>query len=161
MCYYPTEYRLGEHCLDMIEREYSIALHPDEASFIALHIVNAELNTDMSQMHDMTKLLDGCIRVAEFYYNRKFDRDSLDFSRFVVHLRYLMQRIYQNKTLEDTTSLSDVSFREIIKMNCKQHYECAERIATYIETNYDKIISDEEKIYITIHLKRLNSLGDN
>lgn len=145
----------------MIEREYSIALHPDEASFIALHIVNAELNTDMSQMHDMTKLLDGCIRVAEFYYNRKFDRDSLDFSRFVVHLRYLMQRIYQNKTLEDTTSLSDVSFREIIKMNCKQHYECAERIATYIETNYDKIISDEEKIYITIHLKRLNSLGDN
>lgn len=160
MCYYPTEYRLGQHCLKVIEQEYGIELSPDEASFIALHIVNAELNTNMSEMNDMTKLLDGCVRVTEFYYHKKFDRSSLDFNRFIVHLRYLAQRLYQNKTLEDTEDVTDVMFRELIKRNCKEHYECANRIASYIETNFDKMISDEERIYITIHLKRLNITGN-
>lgn len=160
MCYYPTEYRLGKECLTMIERECHIVLHPDEASFIAHHIVNAELNTSMGQIQEITKLLDGCVRVTEFFYHSKFERNSLDFSRFVVHLRYLVQRIYQGRTLTDTTDESDVMFRELIKRNCKEHYQCACRIASYIETNYDKTISDEEKIYITIHLKRLNMKDD-
>lgn len=156
MCYYPTEFHLGQHCLKMIEQEYGIKLNEDEASFIALHIVNAELNTSMSEMHDMTRLMDGCVRVTEFYYRKKFERDSLDFNRFTVHLRYLVQRLYQNKSLAEGTDESDVMFRELIKRNCKEHYECANRIAAYIESNFDKAVSDEEKIYLTIHLKRLN-----
>lgn len=160
LCYYPIEYQLGQHCLQAIEEQFQVTLHPDEAAFIALHIVNAELNTQMSQMEDMTRLLDGCIRVTEFYYRIKFDRDSLDFSRFVIHLRYLAQRLYQNKTLADTDGEADVLFRELIKRNCREHYECACRIAAYIEANHDKTISEEEKIYITIHLKRLNTQGE-
>ena len=69
-CYYPTEYRLGQHCLKTIEQEYGVQLNPDEASFIALHIVNAELNSSMNEMHDMTRLMDGCIQVTEFYYRK-------------------------------------------------------------------------------------------
>lgn len=156
MCYYPAEYHLGQYCLKTIEQEYGIQLNEDEASFIALHIVNAELNTDMSEMHAMTKLMDGCIRVTEFYYRKEFDRNSLDFNRFTVHLRYLVQRLYQNHPLAESADESDALFRELIKRNCKEHYECANRIASYIETNYDKPVSDEEKIYLTIHLKRLN-----
>ena len=160
MCYYPTEYHLGQHCLKMIEQEYGIRLHPDEATFIALHIVNAELNTDMSQMHDLTKMLDGCVRVTEFFYKKKFEPDSLDFSRFIVHLRYLIQRLFQNNTLEDTDDSRDVMFRELIQRNCAEHYECACRIASYIEFNFDMKISEEEKVYLTIHLKRLNMTDD-
>lgn len=160
MCYYPTEYHLGQYSLQVIEQKYHVQLHPDEAAFIALHIVNAELNTNMSEMHDMTKLLDGCVRVTEFYYHTTFDRQSLDFNRFIVHLRYMAQRLYQKKSLEDQTEPQDVMFRQLIQRNCKEHYECAGRIAAYIETNYDMRISDEEKIYLTIHLKRLNMQND-
>lgn len=157
MCYYPTEYRLGEICLDIVEKEYHISLHPDEASFIAHHIVNAELNTSMWQIQEITKLLDGCVRVTEFFYRIHFDRNSLDFNRFIVHLRYLAHRLYQGQMLTDSGNDSDQMFHELIKRNCEEHYQCACRIASYIETNYDKTISEEEKIYITIHLKRLNT----
>lgn len=157
MCYYPNEYHLGQYCLKMIEQECKTELHPDEASFIAHHIVNAEMNTSMSEMHEMTKLMDGCIRVAEFYYQKKFDRESLDFNRFVVHLRYLIQRIFQNQKLPDET---EDFLDEMIRNNCKVHYECANRIAAYIDTNFDKHVSEKEKIYLTIHLKRLNMKKD-
>lgn len=161
MCYYPTEFRLGQHCLHTIEERCGIQLNPDEATFIALHIVNAELNSSMSEMRDLTRLLDGCIQVTEFYYRRKFDRNSLDFNRFSVHLRYLVQRLFQDKPLQNRTTQSDLLFRELIKRNCAEHYECANRIALYIESNFEKTVTEEEKIYLTIHLKRLNTGDEN
>lgn len=157
MCYYPLEYRLGKYCLKIIEKTFHVCLNADESAFIALHIVNAELNTNMNQVYDITKLLEGCVRVTEFYFHKKLNRDSLDFSRFIVHLRYLMQRLFQNNLLPDSPETKDVSFRQLIQENCQNQYECAKRIAIYIEANCDKTLSEEELVYLAIHLKRFST----
>ena len=156
MCYYPTEFHLGQYCLKVIQQRLGVALHSDEASFIALHIVNAELNTDMTEMYDITKLIDGTIDLVEYFYQRKFDRESLDFSRFVVHLRYFAQRLFQNKMMEDEHNEQDEMFRQLIMKNCAQHYKCAQCIGQYVKNTYRKNLSDEELTYLTIHLKRIN-----
>lgn len=156
MCYYPTEYQIGRRCLETIRQKTGIALNDDEASFIALHIVNAEMNTHMPEMYDITKLIDGCIDVVEAYYHKLFDRQSLDFSRFVVHLRYFAKRVFQGKTLPDNSDANDVNFRQMIAYSCKKHYQCAQRIADYLKNTWDKTLSEEELIYLTIHLKRIN-----
>lgn len=156
MCYYPAEYRVGQHCLKEIHNQLGVTLHEDEAAFIALHIVNAELNTNMSEMYDITKLIEGSISVVEYFYNKKFDRDSLDFSRFTVHLRYFAQRLFQGKAMTDTDDKQDALFRQLIARNCKEHYRCAQCIGTYIKNTYHKTLSEEELIYLTIHLKRIN-----
>lgn len=156
MCYYPTEYQMGRRCLDIIKQKTGIDLNADEASFIALHIVNAELNTHMSEMYDITKLIDGCIDVVEAYYHKQFDRQALDFSRFVVHLRYFAKRIFQGETLPDNSDENDINFRKMIAYSCKKHYQCAQRIADYMKNTWDKTLSEEELVYLTIHLKRIN-----
>ena len=156
MCYYPAEYQMGRRCLETIRQKTGIVLNDDEASFIALHIVNAEMNTHMSEMYDITKLIDGCIDVVEAYYQKQFDRQSLDFSRFVVHLRYFAKRVFQGKTLPDNSDANDVNFRQMIAYSCKKHYQCAQRIADYLKNTWDKTLSEEELIYLTIHLKRIN-----
>lgn len=156
MCYYPTEFHLGQYCLKVIQQRLEVALHSDEASFIALHIVNAELNTDMTEMYDITKLIDGTIDLVEYFYQKKFDRESLDFSRFVVHLRYFAQRLFQNKMMEDEHNEQDEMFRQLIMKNCAQHYKCAQCIGQYVKNTYHKNLSDEELTYLTIHLKRIN-----
>ena len=156
MCYYPEEYQMGRRCLETIRQKTGIALNDDEASFIALHIVNAEMNTHMSEMYDITKLIDGCIDVVEAYYHKQFDRQPLDFSRFVVHLRYFAKRVFQGKTLPDNSDANDVNFRQMIAYSCKKHYQCAQRIADYLKNTWDKTLSEEELIYLTIHLKRIN-----
>lgn len=152
--YYPTEYQLGQQCLAMIEEEVGTALHPDEATFIALHILNAELNWGMSKMHDMARLLDGAVKVTENHYHVVFDRDSLDWSRFVVHLRYLVQRLHQEDRQENN-SLYDEDFRQMIRASCGEHFACAEEISEYIRENFGKEVSEDEKIFLTIHLKRI------
>ena len=156
MCYYPTEYHLGQYCLKVIRDHLGVALHQDEAAFIALHIVNAELNTNMSEMYDITKLIEGTISVVEYFYQKQFDRESLDFNRFVVHLRYFAQRLFQGKILEDAQGEQDEVFRQLIIKNCKEYFKCAQCVAEYIRNTYHKNLSDEELTYLTIHLKRIN-----
>ncbi|NCE63984.1 PRD domain-containing protein [Pseudoflavonifractor sp. 524-17] len=154
MSYYPTEYHLGQHCLRMIQQETELALNPSEASFIAMHIVNAELNTSMSVMYDITKLIEGALEVTEYFYQKTFDRESLDFNRFVVHLRYFAQRLFQ--AAPQHADEYDRDFQEMIIRSCKRHYKCAQCIGEYIRNTYQKTVSDEELIYLTIHLKRIN-----
>ena len=156
MCYYPTEYHLGQYCLGVIREQLGVILHEDEAAFLALHIVNAELNTNMSEMYDITKLIEGTISVVEYFYKKEFDRESLDFNRFVVHLRYFAQRLFQGKMMEDAQGERDEVFRQLIMKNCKEHYKCAQCVADYIKNTYQKNLSDEELTYLTIHLKRIN-----
>lgn len=156
MCYYPTEYHLGQHCLKVVREQLGVALQEDEAAFIALHIVNAELNTNMSEMYDITNLIEGALSVVEYFYQRKFDRESLDFNRFVVHLRYFAQRLFQGKMMEDDQGEHDVMFRQLIMKNCKEHYKCAQCIGDYVKNTYQKTLSEEELTYLTIHLKRIN-----
>lgn len=154
MSYYPTEYHLGQYCLRMIKEKIQVDLNLSEAAFIALHIVNAELNTSMSVMYDITKLLEGTLEVVEYFYQKTFDRESLDFNRFVIHLRYFAQRIFQATPQQNDEY--DTDFQEMIIHSCKKHYKCAQCIAEYIQNAYSKTVSSEELIYLTIHLKRIN-----
>lgn len=152
--YYPTEYHLGQHCLRVIREETRTDLNSSEAAFIALHIVNAELNTSTSVMMDITKLIEGALVVVEFYYQKKFDRESLDFNRFIVHLRYFAQRLFH--AAPGQADEYDADFQEMITRSFAQHYKCARHIAEFIRNTYQKEVSDAELIYLTIHLKRIN-----
>ena len=153
--FYPEEYRLGMECLDEIRQRCHAALADDEGGFIALHIVNAELNTTMSVVNDVTRFVDGCVQVVECFYNCHFDRAALDFSRFTVHLRFFAQRVFQGKQDQDDSSGHDEMFRALIARNCSEHYKCACCIADYVRNTWHKELSDEELVFLTIHLKRI------
>ena len=152
--FYPEEYRLGMECLAAIRQRCHADLSDDEGGFIALHIVNAELNTTMSVVNDVTRFVDGCVQVVEYFYNCHFDRDALDFSRFTVHLRFFAQRVFQGKQ-EQENDTHDEMFRALIARNCSEHYKCACCIAEYVRNTWHKELSDEELVFLTIHLKRI------
>ena len=152
--FYPEEYRLGMECLAAIRQRCHADLSDDEGGFIALHIVNAELNTTMSVVNDVTRFVDGCVQVVEYFYNCHFDRDALDFSRFTVHLRFFAQRVFQGKQEQENDTHDEV-FRALIARNCSEHYKCACCIAEYVRNTWHKELSDEELVFLTIHLKRI------
>ena len=161
IAYYPTEYRLGQQCVKAVREKLGIDLHSDEAAFIALHIVNAELNTNMTEMYDITRLIEDVTHLVEYFYGRRFDRDSLDFGRFVVHLRYFAQRLFQDQMLPDQDEEHDLLFRQLIMRNCGDHYKCAQCIGQYVHNSWKKELSQEELTYLTIHLKRINLQSGN
>ncbi|MGM9937428.1 MAG: BglG family transcription antiterminator LicT [Candidatus Ornithomonoglobus sp.] len=152
---YPLELELGMYCVEQLRERLGISLIPDEAGFIAMHIVNAQLDTKMSDVYDITKMLNGCIEIVEYFYSKKLDRSRVTFERFMVHLKYLAQRLLENKPVPQILS-NDRSFVEMIKNSCANHYKCAECIQEYILKTHNKTISEDELITLTIHLKKIS-----
>lgn len=156
---YPHELSLGEYCVEQMRDRLGISMSEDEAGFIAMHIINARLDIKMSDVYDITKMINGCIEIAEYYYQEKFNKGSVYYERFLTHLKYLAQRLFQNKPLPQKLSDDDVFF-SMIKKTCSKHYKCALCIQEYILKTYKKNINDDELITLTIHLKKVSTKTD-
>ncbi|MBS4933307.1 MAG: PRD domain-containing protein [Clostridiales bacterium] len=151
-CFYPQEYNLGVEALSIIEQRLGVRLSIDEAGFIALHIVNAQLDTNMSSMVQITELIQKILEIVTEYYHMEFDEDSLHYSRFITHLKFFGQRLFKNK---ETTS-DDVVFQEMIKKQYPKDYECAKLIQEHISKTYNRKITEEEMMFLTVHLRRIS-----
>ena len=153
---YPKELKLGEYCVEQIEKRLGIKMSRDEAGFIAMHIINARLDIKIGDMYDITKMINGCIEIAEYYYNKEFDKNDPCYERFVAHLKYLAGRIFESKPLPEALS-NDDAFSSMIKKTCNKHYKCALCIQEYILKTYKKNISEDELLTLTIHLKKVSA----
>ncbi len=149
--FYHAEYQMGKHALDVIKDRLGVTLLEDEAGFIALHIVNAELDTDMSDMMKITILIQDILDITKGYYKITLDEDSLHYERFLTHLKYFGQRLFNNKSVKD----NDFQLQTMIKTNYNNDYKCAEIINNYIKEKYHRDLTGEEMMFLTIHLKRI------
>lgn len=153
--FYAQEYEIGKWALGLIQERLGIELSDDEAGFIALHIVNAELETNMTDMYQITGLIRDIFEIIRVYYGRTYDPDSLDYERFVTHLKYFSQRLFSSSVVKT----DDVVLQEMIRSRYPKDYNCALKIKSFVQIKYKKVISEEEVIFLTIHLHRLYLAG--
>lgn len=149
--FYSQEYAIGQYALKLIRERIHVELCDDEAGFIALHIVNAELDTNMSDMYQITGLIRDVFDIIRVYYGREFDSDSLDYDRFVTHLKYFSQRLFSDSLVHS----DDGVLLEVVKNRYAQDYNCALKIKSFVQIKYKKKVSEEEVVFLTIHLHRL------
>lgn len=151
--FYFPEYQVGLWALDLIQKRLGQQLKEDEAGFIALHLVNAQLGIQMDHMYRVTEMIGGILKIVEDYYGQHFDTDSMDYERFITHLKFFGQRLFKNRTYGQ----EDPGFHKMIKERYARDYGCAMKIQLYIKKNYHKEIGTEEMTFLTVHLRRLSS----
>lgn len=152
--YFPDEFALGKYCLEKINNTLNIHLSNDEAGFIAMHIINARLGTKMSQVSDITKLVNDCADIADKCFSGKIDKTSVFYERFIIHLKFLAKRLFKAEELPNVLSRDD-DILSLIKLKFKKHYKCAKCMQDHILKNYAKTISEDEMLTLAIHLKRI------
>ncbi|MNN91949.1 PtsGHI operon antiterminator [compost metagenome] len=77
-------------------------------------------------------------------------RDSLDYSRLVTHLRFVLERLRRGETVRETSSLDGLMKREYPEM-----YMLAWKLTKVIEQRVHIPVYAAEVSYLTIHLQRL------
>ena len=154
--FYKSEYLIGEYAVNLIEKRLGVKMNKDEAANIALHIVNAEYNTEMKDAMKITNLIADVIKIVEEFYSIKLDEESLHYSRFITHLKFLCQRLFTNELLEN----SEDALVQMITTTYPKEYECSIQIKNYIKDKYDQNISGEELAYLTVHIKRICTFGE-
>lgn len=151
---YSEEYEVGLEALEIIKKEFDINLTEDEAAFIALHFVNANLNEEMPILMGITKLIQEILNIVKYNFNIEFDLDSLSYYRFVTHLKFFAQRLFNNK-INDNNEENDLF--DMIKGKYCEAYKCVIKIQKFILERYKYDLSKEEMLYLIIHIQKLIS----
>lgn len=149
--FYQHEYEIGKYAIGHIKKRLKIDLPEDEAGFIALHIVNAEMDVPMQKTVDMTKMIQKIIQIVKLYFHINLDESSLDYERFLTHLKFFSQRLMQGQFHDDQND----SLGEIIRKQYSEEYKCVKKIENYIYREYGMELSEDEKTYLTVHINRV------
>lgn len=151
---YSEEYEVGLEALEIIKKEFDIDLAEDEAAFIALHFVNANLNEEMPILIEITKLTQEILNIVKYNFNIEFDLESLSYYRFITHLKFFAQRLFNNK-INEKDEENDLFY--IIKEKYNESYKCVIKIQKFILERYKYDLSKEEMLYLIIHIQKLIS----
>lgn len=151
--FYQSEFKIGLEALDYIEEKFEIRLPEDEAGFIALHIVNAQMDQNIKVIYEITQMIQEITNVVKYHYRIVFNEDSVYYYRFITHLKYFAERLISNKSYEN----NEDDLLEVIKVKYKNAYKCIEKLDEFIHKKYNYNLTDEEKLYLTIHVERVVS----
>lgn len=150
---YFKEYELGKTALVMIEEEMGVLLPEIEASFIALHFVNAQDGLEsMDETMFITKVTKSMVKIIQSLFDISLNKSSINYSRFVTHIRYFMNRQLRNKAF---TSENNDGLYAIIQEQYPRSYACGLTIREMLKKDYQMSISDDEMVYLIIHIERI------
>lgn len=154
--FYEIEYDIGLRALELIKNKFHIQLPNDEAGFIALHIVNGQLDDDVHDMYKITKIMQEIENIVRYHFKIEFNEESAYYYRFITHLKFFAQRLLEEKKQNQ----QEDDLLDVVQTKYANAYKCVEKIAMYIKKQYNYELYDEEKLYLTIHIHRVVYLGN-
>lgn len=149
---YPKEYKVGLKAVKMVEEKVGIVLPEDEAGSIALHLVNAQNGSqEMDQTIEITNMVQDILQIVKYHFGIDLDEDSLNYSRFVVHLRFFGERLLEKQTNPHEGN----DLFEVVKEKYPHVYDCVEIINRYVEKAAHMSLSKAEMVYLMLHIHRV------
>ena len=149
---YPKEYAIGQQARAIFATRLGVELAEDEAGFIALHLVTAQLNSEMPEVMRITKLIQEILHIVKSHLKREYDEESLSYHRFVTHLKFFAQRMFNRAGAQD----DDLSLSLAVKQHYNVAWSCAEKVAAYLTETYQHEPTMEEMMFLTIHIERVS-----
>ncbi len=156
--FYELEFEIGLRALDLVEEKLHIRLPEDEAAYIALHIVNAEMDgTSMQQTQQITKVIQEITNIVKYYFSIEFDTASAYYYRFITHLKFFALRLFKDTQYAAEESAPEdegPDLFDVVKIKYETAYKCALKIKNFLEKKYHYSLQDEEILYLVIHIQR-------
>ena len=144
---YPLDFYLAEKASRRIEKEIGVNVPDGEIGFIALHIHSARNNGKLSNTVKYSYLGNLIIKYVEDELNIQVKRRSLDYARFLTHMRFAIERIITKNPIEN-------DLRGIIKSKYKKSYKISEEIGKILSKELNTEVSEDEIAYIAMHIER-------
>lgn len=149
---YPQETRVGVLALDILKERTGEELPGGEAINVALHLINAELeNGDIHNMAATLQIISEVTAIIETRLGMRMDPESFYYSRFTMHLRYLIQRLISGEQVEETGG----QMLSTLALEFPDTYLCAKAVADYLASRWSWKCSKEEVMYLMLHIGRL------
>ena len=154
---YPRESELGSRALEILARHTGVRLPDSEAVNVALHLINAETEAgDMNTMMATLRIIEDVDAIVEDRLKITLDKESFYYSRFTMHLRYLIQRLSAGEQAADQIS-------GMLRQLAREYpdvYLCAQAVTEYFKDAWNWQCNDEEQVYLMLHINRVREKTD-
>lgn len=150
---YETEFAIGKFALRRIGEELKVWLPQDEITGIALHFINNYQGYESEdETTDFEVMLDSLLAIIERKMQINIKRDSYDCYRFGAHMKYFVKRAGENALYRDGTG-NELYYH--MEHEYPAIYECMKEILGYLQPLLGIECSEEEQLYLMIHINRL------
>lgn len=151
---YPKEFAVAKKALEIFYRQIGQRLPEGEVTSIALHLIVAEVeNGDFHSVMMSAKILGEVDDIIEEELHLHLDQESFQYSRFSMHLRFLIERLSSGKQLDNNM---DAIYHQLIS-EYPDIYRCARKVVDYFSTQWGWKCNDNETMYLMLHIHRLRS----
>lgn len=147
--FYPREYLLGKNALKRIEKTMNVEIQDDEACAIALHIVNAEYNTEISSIMRITETIADVLKIIRKKIDFDFSDDDVVGASFISFFKYFVFRIFQGHTIVDK---STDRFPALIKNIAPECIMLAELVEAHIMKSTKRPFTDMDKAILASNI---------
>ncbi len=151
--FYNHEYLIGKEALNIIEKRHGVKLSDSDAGFIALHIVNAQMDDSIKiqETIELVKQQRKILDIVKYHYGIELNESSIHYDRFMTHIKYFVRRLSKGKELIK----EDLGFLEVIKTKYPNEYKCAKRIEEYVQKELHSELTEDEIVYLAVHIRRV------
>lgn len=149
---HPEELRVAEELVTRISSASGIEIPSGEATALAMHLFHTTTgSSSMAETYRQSRLIRQIFELLSEAYGDAFDADSVDAARFAAHLRYFFTRAKDGRQFSQEMGKIGSTLRD----QYPTAYQLAERIRALLELRLNHPISEDEVIYLTIHVARL------
>lgn len=154
--FYKEEYQVGKYAINYINQTLNVELPKDEATSIAFHLIVASQEKTNVETRELLEGVNRIVDITMKHLGKQIDEDSLAYSRYIIHLKFFLSRIVSSQTSNETSELTNIFGQLITKY--KNVEKCVEEICEFIKEKFNYVCTDEDSIYLMIHIVRLHEL---
>ena len=150
--FFPIEFEVGQFAKQLLSAYVSRELPDDEAAFMALTLVNAELENGDGTARDLTMMMEEIMTIVKYSLEISLDEEDVYLERFMTHLKFFCERVLTDSSNRD---LEDNDMFDLLKCKYPLAYETTRKIAEFLKQTRNYQTSEDEQLYLTIHLSRM------
>lgn len=159
---YPKEYTLARESIDYINEVYHLNFPASEISFFTLHFVNGLKDTgDFNEIVKLSNIMNELIKIIEKQGEFDINKETVTYSRFIVHLRYfLIRQLQGNKLQERIDSKLSQLYKTTISLFPKET-KIVEEVKKWLLLEHQIVYDTTEDFYLLLHIIRIFEEEDN
>lgn len=152
---YPEEYKASKKVIEFINNKYHLKMRSQEVSFFTLHFVNSLIDSeDFSDILKLSNLLNEIVSFIEIESNYNLKKEEIEYSRFIVHLRYFFIRnLSKSKKTNNDSRMNNLLY--LIKEMYNEESLLLEKLKEKLFIDNQLSFESDEDLYLLLHLVRI------
>lgn len=148
---YPHEVAVAKRAVTLTKSRLGVELPPAEVTNIALHLIDGEAEqSNMQATVEATRVLEEVTRIVCEHIG-DVDTGSFTYARFAMHVRFLLDRIKAGGEVDEGFG----TMLPVMKDAYPEAYACAADILAYFLGSHGWECSENETLYLLMHVQRL------